>query len=108
MKLTSTLKAPLVAVGLIVLASCADLEPIRAQIDELRSQLGKLQIDTARATATANTVAANASSAADDAQNGVGQLQSATEANSKAIAALDEKIERMFRKPLSKQSVIAE
>jgi hypothetical protein len=53
-------------------------------------------------------VAANASSVADDAQNGVGQLQSATEANSKAIAALDEKIERMFRKPLSKQSVTAE
>jgi hypothetical protein len=108
MKLTPALKAPLAAVCLIVLAGCADLEPIRAQIDDLKSQLGKLQTDTAKATAAANMMAANASSSADDAQIAVSQLQSATEANAKAIAALDEKIERMFRKPLSKSSVTAE
>jgi hypothetical protein len=108
MKLTSTLHAPLAAACLIGLAGCSDLESIRAQIDDLKSQLGKLQTDTARATAAARVSAANAYSVAESAQNAVSDVQSATEANSKAIAALDEKIDRMFKRPLSKPSVTAE
>ena len=108
MKLTSTLQAPLAAACLIALAGCTDLEPIRAQIDDLKSQLAKLQTDTARAMAAVNASAANASSVAEGARNAVGEVQSATEANSKAIAALDEKIDRMFKRPLSKASVTAE
>jgi cell division septum initiation protein DivIVA len=108
MKLTSTLHAPLAAACLIVLAGCTDLEPIRDQIDDLKSQLGKLQTDTARATAAANAAAANASSVAEGAQNSVSELKSEAEANSKAIVALDEKIDRMFKRPLAKTSVTAE
>jgi len=108
MKLTSTLRAPFAAACLIVLAGCTDLEPIRAQIDDLKSQLGKLQADTARATAAANARATNATSVAEGAQNAVSELQASTEANSKAIAALDDKIDRMFKRPLSKPSVTAE
>jgi methyl-accepting chemotaxis protein len=107
MKFTSALKAPLAAVCLIVLASCADRE-IRAQIDDLKSQLGKLQTDTATATAAAKTVAANASLTAEGAQHAVSRVQAATEANSKAIAAVDEKIDRMFKRPLSKPSITGE
>jgi predicted nucleic acid-binding Zn-ribbon protein len=108
MKLTSALQVPLAATCLIILAGCTDLEPIRAQIDDLKSQLGKLQTDTARAMAAANAAAADASSVAAGAQNAVSEVQSETEANSKAIAALDEKIDRMFKRPLAKASVTAE
>jgi hypothetical protein len=108
MRSTPTLKASLAAACLIVLAGCTDLEPIQVQIDDLKSQLGKLQTDTARATAAANTAATNASSAADGAQNTVSQMQSATQANATAIAALDEKIDRMFKRPLPKKSTTDE
>jgi methyl-accepting chemotaxis protein len=107
MKFTSALKAPLAAVCLIFLVSCANVE-IRAQIDDLKSQLGKLQTDTATATAAAKTVAANASLTAEGAQNAVSRVQAATEANSKAIAAVDEKIDRMFKRPVSRPSITGE
>jgi hypothetical protein len=105
MRSTSAPKAPLAAACLIILAGCADLGPIQARIDDLQSQLAKLQTDTARAVAAASTTAANASSAADGAQTAVNQVKSATQANSAAVAALDEKIDRMFKRPLSKKSV---
>jgi hypothetical protein len=105
MKLTLTLQVSLAAACLMILAGCTDLEPIRAEMDDLKSQLAKLQTDTARATAVANAAAAKASSVAVDA---VAQVQSAEEANAKAIAALDEKIDRMFKRPLSRPAATAE
>jgi hypothetical protein len=100
----SSAKISLATTCLMGLAACADLDSIRLQLDELKSQVGKLQNDTSRATAAANAASANASSAVARAQRAVSQVQSETRANAIAIAALDDKIDRMFRRPLSKRS----
>jgi hypothetical protein len=97
-------KLPLAGVCVIALAACTDLEPIRAQVNDLQSQLIKLQTDNAKATAAATKAANAASLAANGAQNSLTQLKSATQANALAIAALDEKIDRMFKRPSAKKT----
>jgi predicted nucleic acid-binding Zn-ribbon protein len=100
----SALKISLVATCSVGFAGCADFESIRLQLDDLKSQVAKLQNETTRVTAAANAASANATSAAARAQKAVSQVQSETRANATAIAALNDKIDRMFKRPLSKSS----
>jgi molecular chaperone DnaK (HSP70) len=95
---TITFKAALVACNLAILAGCADQKPLQAQIDSLSQQLDQLQRDAA--VAAANTAADNASTTV-ELQKSVSQLQSATQSNAKAIAALNDKIDRMFKRPVT-------
>jgi hypothetical protein len=105
MTFTTALKACVAAACVIAFAGCTDLKPIQSQIDDLKSQVSKLQTDTAKAlsdAAAANAAAANAQSAAAAAQSTANQAVAAGQANSTAIETLNEKIDRMFKKSLSK------
>jgi hypothetical protein len=105
MTLTTSLKASIAAACVIAFAGCTDLKPIQAQIDDLKSQVSKLQGDTARAAsdaAAAKSAAASAASAASGAQSTANQALATGQSNSMAIDALNEKIDRMFKKNLSK------
>jgi outer membrane murein-binding lipoprotein Lpp len=105
MNLTTTLKASIAAACLIAFAGCTDLKPIQAQIDDLKSQVSKLQSDTAKAAsdaAAANSAAASAASAASGAQSTANQALSLAQQNATAIEAINEKIDRMFKKSVSK------
>ena len=105
MTLTTTLKASLAVACVVAFAGCTDLKPIQAQLDDLKSQVSKLQSDTAKASsdaAAANSAAASAQSAASGAQSTANQALSTSQSNSTAIEAINEKIDRMFKKSVSK------
>src|ERR1700724_3905430 len=105
MNLTTTLKVSLAAACVIAFAGCTHLNPIQAQLDDLKSQVSKLQGDTAKASsdaAAANSAAAAAQSAASGAQSTANQALSPGQSNSTAIEAINEKIDRMFKKSVSK------
>jgi Alanine-zipper, major outer membrane lipoprotein len=105
MTLTTTLKATVAAACVIAFAGCTDLKPIQAQIDDLKSMITKNQGDTAKAAsdaAAAQSAAASASSAASGAQSTANQALSTSQSNSTAIEAINEKIDRMFKKSVSK------
>jgi hypothetical protein len=105
MTLSTTLKASFAAACVIAFAGCTDLKPLQAQVDDLKSQVTKLQSDTAKASsdaAGASSAAASASSAASGAQSTANQALSTAQSNSTAIEAINEKIDRMFKKSVSK------
>jgi Alanine-zipper, major outer membrane lipoprotein len=105
MTLTTTLKATVAAACVLAFAGCTDLKPIQAQIDDLKSLVTKNQSDTAKAAsdaAAAQSAAASASSAASGAQSTANQALSTSQSNSTAIEAINEKIDRMFKKSVSK------
>jgi len=105
MTLTTTLKASLAVACVVAFAGCTDLKPIQSQIDDLKSQVAKLTSDTAKAqsdAAAAGAAAAAAQSAASGAQSTANQALSQSQSNSTAIEAINEKIDRMFKKSVSK------
>jgi hypothetical protein len=105
MTLTTALKALVVPICLTMFAGCTDLKPIQSQIDDLKSQVGKAQGDASKAlsdAAAANHAAASAASAAAGAQSTANQALSNSQSNSTAIEAINEKIDRMFKKSVSK------
>jgi len=105
MTLTTTLKASLAVACVVAFAGCTDLKPVQAQIDDLKAQHGKMQSDIAKAqsdAAAASSAAASAQSAASGAQSTANQALSIGQSNSTAIEAINEKIDRMFKKSVSK------
>jgi hypothetical protein len=105
MKFATTLKVSAAAACLVAFAGCTDLKPLQAQIDDIKSQISKLQGDTSKASsdaAAANSAAASASSAASGAQSTANQALSLSQSNQTAIEAINEKIDRMFKKSVSK------
>lgn len=80
---------------LAVVPGCTDLKPLQDQIDDLTSRLDQLQRDTKSAARAANAATASAT----DTQKTIAQLQSATQSNTEAIAALSDKIDQMFKRP---------
>jgi murein lipoprotein len=105
MTLTTTLKASLAVACVVAFAGCTDLKPIQAQIDDLKSQLSQNTANdqkTASEAASAQSAAAAAQSAASGAQSTANQALSTAQSNSTAIEAINEKIDRMFKKSVSK------
>ncbi len=105
MKLTTVVKVSAAAACFFAFAGCTDLKPIQSQIDDLKSQVSKLQGDTAKASsdaAAANTAASSAASAASGAQSTANQALSTAQANQTAIEQINEKMDRMFKKSVSK------
>ena len=100
------------AAAIIGLAGCSDLKPLQTEVDSLKSQVGTLQSDLAahkvadQATAaTASKAAADAaaaSSAASSAQSTANQALAAAQAAQSGVDATNEKIDRMFKKSVSK------
>jgi chromosome segregation ATPase len=93
------LKAVLLGISLAVVSGCTDLKPLQDQIDDLTSRLDQLQRDTKSAARAANAATASAT----DMQKTIGQLESATQSNTEAITALSDKIDQMFKRPMTKQ-----
>ena len=102
MKFATTLKVTAAAACFAALAGCADLKPLQTQIDDLKSQVSKLQGDTAKASSAAAAASTAASSAASGAQSTANQALSLGQSNASAIAAINEKLDRMFKKSVSK------
>jgi phage shock protein A len=83
----------------------ADLKPIQAQIEDLKSQVIKLREETATALSSAvaaKTQAATVSSAAAAAQSTAIQALSAAQSNSAGIEAINNKIDQIFHRALSR------
>jgi outer membrane murein-binding lipoprotein Lpp len=103
--MTTTLKTCIAAVCLTAFAGCTDLKPMEAQIEDLKSQVSKLQGQTAKALSdavAAKTQAAAANSSAAGAQSTANQALSAAQSNSAGVEAINNKIDQMFHRTLSK------
>jgi outer membrane murein-binding lipoprotein Lpp len=100
-----TIGIKIAAVAVIAtLAGCTNLKPIQAQIDDLKSQVGRLSSDLAAHKADrtdANAAAAAAQSAA-AAQATANQALSAAQAAQAGVNDLNEKVDRMFQRSVSK------
>ena len=100
------------AAAVVALAGCVDLKPPQAQVDTLKSQTAALQTDlaankanddhTAAMASKAESDAAAASSAAAAAQSTANQALAAAQAAQSGVDATNEKIDRMFKKSVSK------
>ena len=94
------------AAAFVVLASgCTDLKPVQAQLDDLKSQVSKLSSQTASAESQASGAANAAHSAAAAAQHAQSTADAASATagkNQQAIEAINEKIDRMFKRSVSK------
>jgi murein lipoprotein len=93
------------AVAVMGLAGCTDLKPIQAQIDDLKAQLAKAQGDASGAKSSAdaaNSAAQSAGQAASGAQSTANQALAAAHASQSCCDATNEKIDRMFKRSVSK------
>jgi hypothetical protein len=89
----------------IGLAGCTDLKPIQAQIDDLKSQVAKNATDVSAvksAADQANSAAQSAGQAASGAQSTANQALAASHASQSCCDATNEKIDRMFKRSVSK------
>ena len=104
MKSSFGIKIAAVAV-VAALAGCTNLKPIQAQIDDLKSQTGRLASDVAaiktEQTQQNSQIAAAAQSAA-AAQATANQALSAAQAAQAGVNDVNEKVDRMFQRSVSK------
>jgi outer membrane murein-binding lipoprotein Lpp len=111
-KMKSTIGIKIAAVAAFAaLAGCTDLKPLQADIAGLKSQVGTLSSDVAalksdrsaaNSAAAASTAAAAAASKADAAQSTANQALAAAQASQTGVNDLNEKIDRMFKRSVSK------
>jgi hypothetical protein len=86
-------------------AGCTDLKPLQAQIDNLKSEVARNSADTAALKASSDTNAAEvrtASQSAAAAQSAANQALAAAQASQSCCDASNEKMDRMFRRSVSK------
>jgi murein lipoprotein len=105
MKFATTLKVAVAAVGFVALAACQDLKPLQASIDDLKAQVSAVKSDVAKAqgdASAASSAAAAASQSASGAQSTANQALSAAQASQSCCDSTNEKIDRMFKKSVSK------
>src|ERR1700733_11644586 len=87
------------------LVGCTDITPLQAEVGALKSQVGKLQSDVSAAkqsAAQANSAAQAANQAASGAQSTANQALAASQASQSCCDATNEKIDRMFKRSVSK------
>src|SRR5271163_722076 len=77
------------------LTGCTDLTPLQARLDDLQARMDKLEMQSSKAAAA--TGAAQVASAKAD-QTATQAMRSAN-MNANAIASLEDKIDRMFKRP---------
>ena len=93
------------ALGTIVASGCTDLKPIQAQIDDLKSRVQILSLQNAGAKSQADgalMAARSAATAAQHAQSTADAASAMAGKNQQSIEAINEKIDRMFKKSVSK------
>ncbi|MEZ5500044.1 MAG: Lpp/OprI family alanine-zipper lipoprotein [Steroidobacteraceae bacterium] len=87
------------------LVGCTDLKPLQAEVDSLKSQVSSLQSELSAAKSaadSANSAAQSASDTANSAQSAANQALAAAQASQSCCDATNEKIDRMFRRSISK------
>jgi murein lipoprotein len=105
MKCASVVKAAAAVVATVGLAACTDIKPLQAEVADLKAQLAKVQGDVAAAKSSsdqANSAAQSASQAASGAQSTANQAVAAAHASQSCCDATNEKIDRMFKRSVSK------
>jgi hypothetical protein len=105
MKCASVVKAAAAVAVVVGMAGCTDLKPLQAQVDDLKAQVAKLggDLSSARSSADqANSAAQSASQAASGAQSTANQALAAAHASQSCCDATNEKIDRMFKRSVSK------
>ena len=93
------------ALVLMALTGCTDLKPLEAQIADLKSQLTRLQADSQATRQVADQAASagqSASQTASAAQASANQAVAASQASQSCCDATNEKLDRMFRRSVSK------
>jgi Alanine-zipper, major outer membrane lipoprotein len=83
---------------LVGLTGCTDLAPLQARLDDLQSRMDRLETESANAAAATAT----AQVASDMAEQTATQALDAAKASSTATGSLEDKIDRMFKRPPSK------
>ena len=105
MKCASVVKAAAAVAVVLGMAGCTDLKPMQAQIDDLKAQLSKVNGDVSSAKSSAdaaNGAAQSATQAASGAQSTANQALAAAHASQSCCDATNEKIDRMFKRSVSK------
>lgn len=89
----------------ILASGCTDLKPTQEQIDDLKSQIGllslKIKSTDSQAMAAADS-ARPAAATAQQAKNTADRAQLNVKSNQQGIEAINEKLDRMFKKSVSK------
>jgi methyl-accepting chemotaxis protein len=104
MKSAIVMKVAALAV-VVGLAGCQDLKPLQSDIADLKSQVSKLQSDVQAAKSSADQASSSAqaaSQAASGAQSTANQALAAAQAAQSAVDATNEKLDRMFKRSVSK------
>lgn len=99
--------APVAAMSVCAVfgSGCTDLKPVQAQLDDLKAQLSQISPKVANADSrslAAATSARSAASSAQQAQATADKANNMAKSNQQAIEAINEKLDRMFKKHLSK------
>src|SRR6185437_14823441 len=105
MKCASVVKVAAAAAVVIGLVGCQDLKPMQSDIADLKSQVAQLQSQVAASKSSADQAASaaqSASQAASGAQSTANQALAAAQAAHFAVDATNEKINRMFKRSISK------
>ena len=105
MKCASVVKAAAAVAVVVGMVGCTDLKPLQAQVDDLKAQVAKLGGDLSAAKSAsdqANSAAQSASQAASGAQSTANQALAAAHASQSCCDATNEKIDRMFKRSVSK------
>ncbi|MGA2710178.1 MAG: alanine-zipper protein [Steroidobacteraceae bacterium] len=93
------------ALCVLFASGCTDLKPIQAQLDDLKSQVNKLAAEEASTKSRTDSAASTAQAATAAAQRAQGTADSASamaNRNQQAIEAINEKIDRMFKRSVQK------
>src|SRR5579863_3709010 len=105
MKCASVVKVAAAAALVIGLVGCQDLKPMQSDIADLKSQVAQLQSQVAASKSSADQAASaaqSASQAASGAQSTANQALAAAQAALLEVEATNEKINRMFKRSISK------
>ena len=87
------------------LAGCTDLNPLQNQVKDLQSQVARLSQEQSATKSSADTAASSAREAADAANRASSKADQAlalAQSDKQSIDEINEKMERMFRRRLSK------
>jgi uncharacterized phage infection (PIP) family protein YhgE len=104
MKNVTLVKVATLAAAML-LPACTDMKPYDQKISDLQSKVSTLESQVAAAKSAAdaaNSAASSAAQAASGAQNAANQAMSAAQASQTCCNDTNEKIERMFRRSISK------
>jgi len=94
-----------VSLAAVFASGCTDLKPVQTQLDDLKAQLSQISPQVANADRQALAAADSARSAASSAkqaQDTADKANATAKSNQQAIEAINEKLDRMFKKKLSK------